>query len=353
MAASRDQVLIQITTAANMAGIKQAQAGMLGLNVATVALAVTLGTLIFVGKEAVQNYRAQQDALSDLEQAFQSQGDLLDFHRKAIDDWIETNRRFISNQYEARSAMAEVIRSGAGEAAAIAAMNTALDLAAAKHITLKEATEQVILAQQGNKRSLKILGIDLGRFDDIMKSDTLPLARKHALVLDLINEKVKLSKEKTDEVTQSQNNLNMSWQDFTAKRGPTVVKWWGKITDAIATGVEILDLYLQLVERVNDLTWGSLGQKATAGGSGFAGGLHNRKRALGGPVGAGGAYTVGEQGPETLVMGSADGTIIPNGAGRGETHIHVHVDRGAFIDGPGIDRLVNTILQRARFAPGR
>lgn len=36
-------------------------------------------------------------------------------------------------------------------------------------------------------------------------------------------------------------------------------------------------------------------------------------KAAGGAVAAGGAYTVGENGPETLVMGDASGTIVPNG----------------------------------------
>lgn len=52
----------------------------------------------------------------------------------------------------------------------------------------------------------------------------------------------------------------------------------------------------------------------TGGGGGFMGGLINLlsgKRAMGGPVSAGGAYLVGERGPEIIVPRSA-GTVIPN-----------------------------------------
>lgn len=42
-----------------------------------------------------------------------------------------------------------------------------------------------------------------------------------------------------------------------------------------------------------------------------------RKRAMGGPVDAGEAYTIGEQGPETLVMGKTGGYVIPHGGGGG------------------------------------
>ena len=49
---------------------------------------------------------------------------------------------------------------------------------------------------------------------------------------------------------------------------------------------------------------------------------HRHGRAGGGPVEAGGIYTVGESGPETLVMGSQGGRVIPNGGG----DINLYVD---------------------------
>ncbi len=64
------------------------------------------------------------------------------------------------------------------------------------------------------------------------------------------------------------------------------------------------------------------------GFSGFLGGLFG-KRARGGPVSAGGAFLVGEKGPEILQMGSKGGTIIPNSeiGGGGVTNvITVNVD---------------------------
>ena len=60
---------------------------------------------------------------------------------------------------------------------------------------------------------------------------------------------------------------------------------------------------------------------------GFLGGLFG-KRASGGPVSAGGAYLVGERGPEILQMGSKGGNIIPNNKiGAGTTNmVTVNVD---------------------------
>jgi len=73
----------------------------------------------------------------------------------------------------------------------------------------------------------------------------------------------------------------------------------------------------------------------------------------GGPVMAGMSYTVGEAGPETLVMGPRAGYVIPNaGGGGGATAIHIHI--GTFYgDGPGLDRLTMAIAQRLSYATGR
>jgi phage-related minor tail protein len=63
-------------------------------------------------------------------------------------------------------------------------------------------------------------------------------------------------------------------------------------------------------------------------------------KANGGPVSAGGAYLVGERGPELLQMGSRGGNIIPNNAigGGGTTNnmITVNVDAtGSSVQGNG------------------
>ena len=65
---------------------------------------------------------------------------------------------------------------------------------------------------------------------------------------------------------------------------------------------------------------------ALSGGKGFGGflgGLFGKKE-MGGRVQAGGAYVVGERGPELLQMGSKGGTVIPNsqiGGGSSVTNV--------------------------------
>ncbi len=84
---------------------------------------------------------------------------------------------------------------------------------------------------------------------------------------------------------------------------------------------------------------------ALSGGKGFGGFLGGLfgKRARGGPVSAGGAFLVGEKGPEILQMGSKGGNIIPNselGKGGGGTTnvVTVNVDAsGSSVSGNNAD----------------
>jgi hypothetical protein len=66
---------------------------------------------------------------------------------------------------------------------------------------------------------------------------------------------------------------------------------------------------------------------------------------------AGEAYMVGEQGPEPFIP-DQNGTIFPHGAG-GRGDVHIHIDRGAYIDGPSIDILANAVALRLGYTTGR
>lgn len=66
-----------------------------------------------------------------------------------------------------------------------------------------------------------------------------------------------------------------------------------------------------------------------------------------------GGIVPGANGEDVLTMLQAGERVLPRSAvGTGTTEIHIHIDQGAYIDGPGIDMLTNRIAQRLRFAPG-
>src|SRR5437773_2819771 len=64
-----DRVLVEIVTAANMTGIKQAQAGFLGMSSALTASIAGLGLLVVASKSAIEITEKHDKAEKDLEQA--------------------------------------------------------------------------------------------------------------------------------------------------------------------------------------------------------------------------------------------------------------------------------------------
>jgi len=124
------------------------------------------------------------------------------------------------------------------------------------------------------------------------------------------------------------------------------------LTDAITEGKSFGDamknvlgnLKKRLVNLAIDRAISGIGSSLSGGKGfgGFLGGLFG-KRERGGPVSAGGAFLVGERGPEILQMGSKGGNIIPNsaiGRGGGETNniVTVNVDAsGSSVSGNSAD----------------
>ena len=120
---------------------------------------------------------------------------------------------------------------------------------------------------------------------------------------------------KTKDVTNSTNEL----KDKFKKIGEDIEKGIvTNLTDAVmgtkslaeaATSV-LNNLKRQLVELAIQRAVSGIGGKI----GGFLGGLFTGKKERGGRVSAGGAFLVGERGPEILQMGSKGGNIIPNSA---------------------------------------
>ena len=110
------------------------------------------------------------------------------------------------------------------------------------------------------------------------------------------------------------------------------------------------DLKRKLIEVAIQRAVSGIGERI----GGFLGKVFG-KRARGGPVSAGGAYLVGERGPEILQMGSKGGNIIPNNAiaGGGVTNVvTVNVDaKGSSVAGNGsgadqLGQLIGGIVQQ-------
>ena len=130
-----------------------------------------------------------------------------------------------------------------------------------------------------------------------------------------LNNSLDTTNTKTKDVTNSTNEL----KDKFKKIGEDIEKGIvTNLTDAVmgtkslaeaATSV-LNNLKRQLVELAIQRAVSGIGGKI----GGFLGGLFTGKKERGGRVSAGGAFLVGERGPEILQMGSKGGNIIPNSA---------------------------------------
>lgn len=368
-----DRVIALIETHANMAGVEKAKAGFGGLNLSTLALGAALGGLILVGKDAIKNTEEMDKAHRSLEQATKATHKSFDGMQSAFDAWAEANKRYIPNQYAAETALAAFVRAGNSAKDSMRMLNDALDLSTLKGISMGDAQSMVEKAVMGSVKALKDLGISTADVTKIMHSH-LTTEQKHLAILHLIELKTKDGRKAQTDLAQSTQALNKDWQDITTKVGPpllglfsgiigkvdSLVTWldklgqdksWNKNVSAFLGTIQ--NSIIQDVKFVKDAISAiqSLGNFLGSGGSNKGGGSHGG-RAAGGPVSAGEAYTVGERGPETLVMGSQSGSIIPNGGGGAAVHLHIH--GGMFMDnGPTIDAISNALLRYARHRPGR
>lgn len=374
-----DRVLIEIVTAANMAGIEQAKTGMLGMNAATLGLGLALGALVIIGKAAIDNTEKMDKAHRSLSQAADVSKGNFNQLQSAFDQWAETNKRYIPDQYAAEEALAAFIRTGVGAKTGMEELNVALDLSTLKGEDMASAQQSIIKALAGNSRGLKDLGITTEEYNAIWKNKGLSQAQKQIELLALMETKTKDGRKAQTDLSQSTNALNKDWQDITTKIGPPLLQLFtfivGKVDDlvtwlnalghnkdwnvALYAGLgqvqnALIDVVRGFEDIIGAVKWlidnggrvanflSGSGSNTVPKGQGSFG-----HRAAGGPVSAGSSYLVGEHGPEIVTMGSS-GYVTPNAGG---TTINVHI-YGSVLSGHDLDRFFNEGLRRARFAPG-
>ena len=137
-------------------------------------------------------------------------------------------------------------------------------------------------------------------------------------VLDQLTVKTDNGRKAVDAHQQRLNILNHEWDQFSKDTGPGVEAVFQAMVDSASGWLWVLD---QIVHKGE----GAIGAMERflhlGGGSGEppggyqTGSLAGPGRQTGGPVASGGVYTVGEAGPETLVMGSSGGMVIPSSSG--------------------------------------
>jgi len=135
--------------------------GPLGIGIG--AAIVGIGAGIEVGKSFIDNADQQEAASRNLAAAYATLGKAVP--TEAINAFITDNQKFLPNMYEAENAFASLARAGFKTSDQYRLINDAIDLSAAKHISLTDATNDLIVAHSGNTRALADLGIS---FKDIV-----------------------------------------------------------------------------------------------------------------------------------------------------------------------------------------
>lgn len=123
-----------------------------------------------ISKSFIDLATKNADAQSNLSQAYQTQGLNLTDYQGNIDKFLGTNSKFIDDQYAAKDAIASFTRAGFDQKTVMRLMNDALDYAAIKRVSLAEATHTLILAEMGNAKSLRDLGIPAAQVTEIFKA---------------------------------------------------------------------------------------------------------------------------------------------------------------------------------------
>jgi hypothetical protein len=302
--------------------------------------AAGIGLLVLGGKQAVEVTEKHQKAENDLAQAYTSSGTNLGTYRGQIDRFIKSSSSYVGSQDEILAGYAELTRAGLTQTQVQRDMNIAVDLAALKHIPLAEAVGLVNKAEHGRYKGLIDLGITMKGYID-SQGNVIGGAKSEAGAIDELEKRTAHGRDTLTETEQAQNRLNHSWEDVANRVGPPILD----LITAVANGLDwvvrglnsigankdwnvalsmglgkVQDAVVGIVKGIGQfiagLQWIASNASRIMGGVGGVGGaLHGVIPGLasGGPALPGRIYTVGEAGPETLIMGSSGGMVIPQG----------------------------------------
>lgn len=239
MATANDRVLIEIITAANMAGVAEAKAGFLGLTPTALGYGVVLGGLYMAGKSAIQIADEQAAAHTNLATAIKNTGGNVDEINNQVQTFLDTNKQLYTSQGDVVQGFAAFVREGVPASRLTKDMATALDIAAAQGISLNDAVLLLQAAEAGRIVGLKkMVGLTL---EAIPAHDTL--AQKEAIAeknIDKVAAAYKGSAVNQAELKKNTDELGNSWQSFATGPGQQLI-------GAMSNAVGITDLLITLL----------------------------------------------------------------------------------------------------------
>lgn len=346
--------------------------GAIGGLVSPMGLAVgAAGALVGFLGESAKAAADEQKNIAKMGAALKSAVPGFTGNTDAIEKLIAKREDLGFSDDDLRDSMATLVTSTHDVSQAQDLQATAMDLARLKGVSLATASEALAKANVGSTKELKALGIAVDDTKD--KQQVFTAIQKAA----------------AGQAAAYANTSAGKWETFQHKMGDlmetigdAVLPVFESLMDFMnGTVLPVLGDLANVVGPVLGAAFGIVG--AAVGGfidhvlkpamaviQGMLGFLHDvlktlgvindtpvpaapqtgyawsgdEKRAAGGPVEPGHVYTVGENGPEQLVMGSNSGRIIPNGAGMAGM---VPAEIPIMLDGREVARVVDRHLYYA------
>lgn len=268
-------------------------------NLASMGIFALGGALLGAGKAAVDEEKNIAKLTSSLRANIVGWNGNTD----AIEQVISSREDLAFSDDDLRNSLALLVGSTHDVNDALAIQYDAMNLARFSGRSLDDATKALIKTEGGGTRLLKELGITiaddatqaqiLSEVERVTAGQAVAYADTHAGAWEKIGIKIA-------DATEGIGGLLLATLDWAGKAWSAI----GDVNYALAKMVGLEDKAATGYNRISGI--GSALRSSSGGGPGD-------RRASGGPVMAGQAYTVGENGPETLVMGGGSGTIVPNG----------------------------------------
>lgn len=208
--------------------------GMLGIGIG--AAIIGLGGIYAMGKSMIDNADQQDAATKSLAQAYATLGEKVP--NKEIGDFIDKNSRFISSIYDAEQGFASLARAGFNDTMQLRLMNDALDLSAAKGISLSQSVAILTASSTGMSRGLLDLGISQKEINAAMAKGSTE-AEKYEALLELLEKRTKNNRSATSDLKQSQDQLSVTWQKMSNDNGPALA---GMMADVVTATDNFLNL---------------------------------------------------------------------------------------------------------------
>ena len=344
------------TTAVGGKGAFGALGGALSSMINPTTLAIAgIGALTAGVGMALSKAAEHEVVLKRLDTTLASNAKGFDGNRDAIDKYIEkqTNAGFTVD--ETTASLAQLVTATGDVAKAQEFQQAAMDLARLKGISLADATDAMTKIEAGRFRGLANLGIVLEKGATV--TDALTAVQRVA---------AGQSEAYGSTVQGAMSKINAKFDDAMTKIGeglmPVLAALAGFFADVVIPVMErVIGVISRLIGWIADAVgWfrslfesaSSTSQVANQAAQSYWD--PRQRRAAGGPVEPGGVYMVGEHGPETLVMGSRGGSIVPNGgwSGGGDSGVRLlGVSQQQIVE--MVDRGLYFKLQRAAPTVGR